>query len=429
MEHNVKHLTKKVLILTSSGGGGLLQTAIAKEQQILLENQYTEIVKRDLLKDWIGFGASLWDYAQKSGRVWILVFLLKGQKVADFVFWPRIFLSMLSLLFKENIDRVIDTQPVGTSALLKAMRLYNRFKKKKVVLEKVMIDLPTKEATHFFRSIKKLSKKDRCLVQLFTIDPLLEKGETNQEFWLKNCGLSEEQIYYEKYPVRSSFKKYQNKKRDTQPFLIKIRYSSNEEKQMMKKTFERGGILNHEREGFFEFVVAPTHKVITILLGSQPTYNSTIEYVKNVIRYSEQLDQKVVLFVFCKDFDKNNYPLFYSLCEYIASICRYPLSLSVIPFSFQKDDVLAPLFFRSDMTITRSGGGTAMELMSVMQGEMFIHSETKSKDPSRKELLNGIPGHEGGSACYLEQKVGAKIVTPELFSSFVNIRHEKALNG
>jgi hypothetical protein len=57
-----------------------------------------------------------------------------------------------------------------------------------------------------------------------------------------------------------------------------------------------------------------------------------------------------------------------------------------------------------------------MELMAIMSGKSFIHSEAKkgkNKTLSREDLLKGIPGWEAGNARYLIKKVNAKLVTPE----------------
>jgi hypothetical protein len=83
--------------------------------------------------------------------------------------------------------------------------------------------------------------------------------------------------------------------------------------------------------------------------------------------------------------------------------------------TFQVDEIIAPLFFRSDMTCTRSGGQTAMELMCVGRGKIWIHSETRKKGRVLldADLLKGIPGWEAGNAAYLQRFRDAKLVTPD----------------
>ena len=118
--------------------------------------------------------------------------------------------------------------------------------------------------------------------------------------------------------------------------------------------------------------------------------------------------------------------LFTKVADYIDQMDDYPRSLSIIPFSFQRDDVIAPLFYRSDLSCTRSGGQTAMELMSVCSGDMWVHSEARSdKRPlTQRELLQGIPAWEAANAVYLQKIRGAKIVTPETF-----VQHAKEKLG
>jgi len=127
------------------------------------------------------------------------------------------------------------------------------------------------------------------------------------------------------------------------------------------------------------------------------------------------------VFVFCADQEKNQKNLFQGIYELVHSVKEYPKNLSVIPMSFQKEDVIAPLFYRTDISLTRSGGQTAMELMSVSKAQIWIHSEAKKQGSpiSDEDLLKGIPGWEAGNACYLRDKLGAKIVTPHTFAEYI----------
>ena len=128
-----------VLIITSSGGGGLLETANAKMQEVLKENPQARVIKKDLLQEWKTLGKfciNFWNGSQKKGDVKLLEWIIYMQKFADIIFWPKIFFWALSCLMKDNIDRVIDTQPLGTSPIVKAIRLFNFLRNKKVILEK-----------------------------------------------------------------------------------------------------------------------------------------------------------------------------------------------------------------------------------------------------------------------------------------------------
>ena len=419
---------KKLLIITSSGGGGLIQAANAKEQEARAGDPHVSIVRRDLLKDWMGkwvgqASTNLWNQAQLKGDVAAQKFFAWAQlSIAEYIFWPSVFFHALSTFFKEDVDEIIDTQCLGTSAILSALQIFNRIRKKQVKVQKVLVDLPTKKATHFFHPIKKLSKKNRSLLQLIAIPPLLEEGQTEEEFWQKHCRLSEAEVHCGDVYVRQGFKKLQNKTRPHTAMKFKLKVKNSEELELMKKTFERGPIHWQIREGEVEFAVEPSDRMFTVLLGSNPANLSTFNYVKNFIPLAKQAKQPVHLFVFCADHKPGEESLFRKIAEFVESCEGYPARLSIIPFSFQSDEEVAPLFFRSDATCTRSGGQTAMELMCVSTGEIWIHSEakrTQGRDPSQEELLKGIPGWESESAVYLQKKWGAKITTPEIFSSLV----------
>ncbi|MES2272646.1 MAG: hypothetical protein V4487_00440, partial [Chlamydiota bacterium] len=416
------------LIVTSSGGGGLIQAAKAKEQEALAKDPTLIVVRKDLIKDWLGknFGGycvNRWNQAQLKGDVADQTFCVWAQFFADYLFWPNIFLCALYTLFKEDVDLIIDTQPLGTSAICLALRIFNRKKGKKVLLEKILVDLPTKKAIHFFRPIKGLSKKNRPFLKLTTIAPLLDEGQTAAEFWKVNCGLSEQQINYEDVYVREQFRKFRQRARTEEPLTFKVRYKNKEELQLMRKSFERGSIQSKIEETQVEFQIRPDDRMITILLGSQPANEATLNYVKKFAQIAKEPNisrKKTHLFVFCADHEIGKETLYKKVADFVSKIKEYPKHFSIIPFSFQNEDVIAPLFFRSDLTCTRSGGQTAMELMSVSLGEMWIHSEAKKessqKEISMEELLKGIPGWEAENAVYLQKIRGAKVLTPETFA-------------
>lgn len=415
---------KKVLIVTCSGGNGLLQAAQAKEDEVLLHDPDTIIIKRDSIMQWTGkafgiFARHVWNSSQKNGNVFLQVFFLRTQMIAEYLFTLNFFFCMLYLLIKEDVDRVIDTQLFGTAYFIKAIRLYNWYRGKNLVLEKVMIDLPTKKAKHFFSPIKRCTKKDRKYLKFITIFPLTEKNETEELFWKKACKLKLENIIYEPFIVRKCFREYEKLEKCQKKMDLEFCFFSKPEKEMMKSIFSKGSVVFSEQKDRFIFHIEPTNFVMTILLGSQPSYLGSFGYIEKMIAFSRKNSRKTVLFIFCAEFDLKKKSLFVDLGRYIKSIKNFPPSLSIIPFSYQSQDKIAPLLYRSNQTITRAGGGTAMELLAVMHGQIFIHTETVDKNASKKELLKGIPGHESGAAEYLEKKAQANIVNPELFYSYL----------
>lgn len=415
---------KRVLILYCSGGGGLLQAAIAKEQEIQKTDPSVQFVRRDMLKDWywklVGtYGVKKWDRAQRVGDIKTLEWLINCQRIQDLFFAPLIFYRALTTFFREKIDRVIDTQPLGTSAILFALRIYNWLCRKNIVLEKVVVDLPTKLNTHFFHPVKKLSKQKKKLLRLITIPPLLDsKEQTAEEFWDKHCGLSLDKIVYEYYPVRQSFRKFQGKDRVRETLSFEARFANAEEGELLSQAIRHGSLDAKIDKGHVRFLIAPQDRVMTLLLGSQPAFDATLGYIREAQKLLGECGDfggAFHLFVLCAE----HRPGEDSLLRRVAQLAAEGASkLNVIPLSFQSDEVIAPLFFRSDLTLTRSGGQTMMELMCSMRGEIWIHSESKNKPNQQgplplKERLRGIPGWEAGNALYLHTFFNAKVVTPE----------------
>jgi hypothetical protein len=416
---------QKILIITSSGGGGLLQAANAKEQEIKGKDPHALIIQRDVMKDWMWerfgrFSVNLWNRAQLRGSVKAQNFFGASAPIVEYLFWLPIFFGSLYILFKENIDRVIDTQVLGTSAIIKAIRLFNRTRQKNVYLEKVLVDLPTKKATHFFKPIRKLNEKDRRLFRLITIAPMLEKGQTVAEFWKQNCNLTDTHLQYEDYYVRKSFASYRNVQRPSEPFTLKTRFQNPDELECIRKSINRSGTKYIVGDGEIQFSVDPKALVFTILLGSQPANLATLNYVKKFLEVSASCLHSVYLFVFCSHHESGQQTLLRKVSDAVHEWDPYPENIAIVPMSFQSDDVIAPLFFRSNVTCTRSGGQTAMELLTVSTGEIWIHSEFVglTAPPTNEDLLAGIPGWESANAAYLQHIRNAKIVTPETFGFF-----------
>ncbi|MBF8262351.1 MAG: hypothetical protein HW387_16 [Parachlamydiales bacterium] len=419
---------RKVLIISSSGGGGCIQAAVAKEQEERAKDPHVVVINRDIMKDWylklIGkLGVSAWNLGQRKGNVILLECLQKCQPVGDVLFWLQYFSRFLRLMLKEDIDHVIDTQPQGTSAFLFALRVYNRMRKKNVILEKIIVDLPTDKNTHFFRPIKSLSKKNKKLLRMVSIPPLLSPGQSAEDFWRRHCNISERDVVYQKYVIRRAFCKIQGRQRDEMEFSFTARFDNPEEKRLLTKTLQRGTMRAEVGEHSARFFIAPQDRLITISLGSQPSYEATLGYVRRLLRVAMEPDSirtPIHMIVFCSYHKMGEDSLLRAVADLILRMKDFPDNVTVVPLGFQDDETVAQVFHRSDLTCTRSGGQTSMELMCVMNGEIWIHSEAKkpagqSEELSMDQLLKGIPGWEAGSALYLHRLWNAKIVTPDTF--------------
>ncbi|MBM3200834.1 MAG: hypothetical protein FJZ56_00310 [Chlamydiae bacterium] len=399
-----------VLIITSSGGAGHLQAAKAEELRILELYPNAKIIKQDILQDWVSkrfgiFCRDSWNKAQAAGNVSQLELFVDCQPYLEKILHYPIYKALLSLLIKEKIDRIIDTQPLGTPAIIKAIKRAKRILKKELILEKIITELPTEESSHFFHSIKKLKNEDKSLVKIITTKPLTQEGETESSFWQKQCGISDEQIQYEELPLRPSFRKYQaiDKPLDLE---IDLLLKDSEERNLLLKTLKKGSACYQEYNDKIKIFIHPHEKVSVLMLGSHPEAKALFDYVKLFIEISKKKrykERKDLLFVFCCNY-KN---IQKKIQDLILRDSHYPQSLTVFPLSFQDDEVIAPLLARSDATFTRSGGLTSMELLSVCKGKMWIHKSDKS------EL--GMPPWEKGNAQYLQTKKGAEFIHPSKF--------------
>lgn len=415
-----------VLIITSAGGSGHIQAAKAKKQEMNRKYPQANIYVKDMLLEFgIGLvsslGVKLFNSFHRSANVGCLEKLVSLNSLADKFFGPVFFIRVLKFLLINDIDKIIDTQPVGNGYIIKAIRIYNKITKKALVLEKVLVDLPTSKNQHFFSNLKKISSKDRNYIKVFTLEPLLQESETDEIFWEKHCNLKTKHIVYVRSLLRESFKQYENKNRLKESINISISSKHIYEEDLLLQTCIKCKANFEKKDSVFSFNIKPEDKLITVMLGSQPAFRSTIHYAKNIIKMISQLNdlsQNCYLFIFCGDeFSKKS--LFHVISQLILRLPNFPHNLKVIPMSFQNEETIAPLLFRSDVTITRSGGITTMELLGVAKGKVFIHSETTSIDPSFEEKLKGIPIWEGGNACYLINKIQADLITPYLTEDYL----------
>jgi len=419
MKANSKN--KTYLVITASGGAGLLQAAKALEQRIKRKDRLSDVIIEDVMLEWLGgmlgnFGVSMWNRAQKKGYIKIQEFLIFCQRLAEIIFWPHIFYYAFKILIKQNVDYVYDLQPLCTSAIIKAIRLFNTIKKKKVVLKKVIVDLPTKKCTHYYNNIKRLSKNDKELIYIITIEPLLEKNQSDKDFWNRFCKISLDKISYDSYPIRLGFDLFKdnNKLHDKESY-IKIKTKHEKEAFYLNEIVKKSKAEVKKNFPFFDFKIQQDDFLITILLGSQPTLNSTFKYVNSILNFlknNSNLKKNIFVFAYCSVFKDG---LNRAIYDKIMHFEDYPKNLTIIPMSFQSEEVIASLYNRSNLTVTRSGGQTAVELMSVSKAKFCVHTECRLKEYNEKKFLQGIPVWEAGSACYMKKKMNASYVNPETF--------------
>lgn len=161
-------------------------------------------------------------------------------------------------------------------------------------------------------------------------------------------------------------------------------------------------------------MIQPQDLVFTIMLGSHPSKGALADYIEGFFRLVSQNEGPIVhVFILSLTGKWIEKGLIDDLVSQIISHPLAPKRLRFYPISKQDDHVISKLFNRSNATITRSSGITTMELIQASKGDIWIHQE-----PPRSIL--GIRHHgmvlwEYGNALYLNQKKGARFVSPQFF--------------
>ena len=410
----------RVLIITASGGGGHIQAARAKTHQLKTRFKNPTIFTRDLVLDWIGKRvgrgmADLWNYAQRSGNVYLQKSIYYSQPLCDYLLGPKFFFKTLYFILRYDVDYLIDTQPVALGSMLKAAHLASWIKNKHIYLEKMIIELPTPKAIMYFNSIKRLNKKYLQHLHIKTSLPLLDKDQSEEEFWRHFCDVSENMVDTSSTPIRPMFQKDYSKIQK-EDFPVSFQLHDDEEHELVARSLSLSNEEYTVRKDTLSLTLQPGDHVTTLMLGSFPSTEGVKSYVR---QYVEILQEKQTpaphyLFVFCSHKDSSN-PLLHILHSLIDELMPFNNKICVLPFYFQDDEVIAPLLARSQITITRSGAITTHELLSVSQGRAFVHSELKSPPFTQERLKTAMPLWEEGNAEYLQKKIGARLIHPSTF--------------
>ncbi|MCY3974808.1 MAG: hypothetical protein OXF02_04605 [Simkaniaceae bacterium] len=416
---------RRFLLITSSGGGGHLRAARAFAMKIRATHPDCTLIEADILTDWLGkyvgrLFARMWNASQRGGRLRTLRLLSGGIPTLDLLFRPVIFSKALVTITSHNIDTVIDMQPLGTSAIIRAVETVSRTRRKRLTVEKVITELPTDFTVHFFKPIKRLTDRDRKFLRLVSTPPLSDSGKNADRFWMSNCGMRASGVRYEDFPLRKEFEQY--RRYSAAPFpdmVLRIALHDQTEKRLITGCVRRGNGKIERRKKEYVVSIRPADKVSTILLGSQPTETATVRYVRCFIEMEgkrKRAGVRHLLFVFCNADGARPGSLMKRVCTAVEQVRHYPHHLTVIPMGVQGAEVIAPLYYRSNATFTRSGGLTAMELISVSRGEIRIHSEVKG-EADQETLSYGMPAWERGNALYLRKIRGAGFISPDTFTT------------
>lgn len=188
------------------------------------------------------------------------------------------------------------------------------------------------------------------------------------------------------------------------------------------------------------FSITAEDTVLLVMLGSQPTVKAVHEYLaQTALLKQPPLGSIRYVFLASGPHMKPAYrELYIALAKKSAELNKEQeskgLRLRFIPFTGQPAQ---PIEARAEVTVTRSGGMTAGELLALdARGDakqVFLHIEAVAGIPPRptgsdmaaetaweaQALDLGMVPWEAGNAKYLREKLGAILVTPAVLASVV----------
>ncbi len=437
--HDVNH----VVAVGGSGGSGHLE-AMKREIKHMQDanGDRTSVTTIDIYKSACSFNTyigekctDLWDDAQRSGNIRLQEALIKKQPMSTRLFYYPTYYTILKLLRtpdKHGLlpDLVVVTIPVCIEAVCQAVEDENARRKQKNIQPIKGINLhvmepPTDGAVYYFTSLSRLKKSQANIVTLYSLDPSkqeLEKYDatTKEDYWFAKTGNR-----FKVVTLAEVDDDYIN----CQTALpgpgeaTKIVLKTQNPDEVAFTTSEARGI--HSAEGTFSVDIQAQDQVGLVMLGGVPTQSAILGYVSKAIESAEQVpqDKKSYLFVACgRPKDNTLYPKVIKLVEeFNSSEAAKRSGLHIIPFTGQP---VKQIFGRCDFSITRSGGLTAQEIVTLKAAEkqknkvVYIHGQIESNfsTPYEQELAKQTPNelaHIVLAKRILDQEIALKQATQE----------------
>ena len=350
LEENI-NTTSYTLIITTICGGGHLQAANAIRKKILSSDQTAQVIQIDLFNDWMGkavggFLTRCWNSPLRKGHnILSLCYSYFGIPFADPLFFIPLFINAFKTFQKYPLCRVIDTQPVGSFAITLALLLSNKLKNKNLKIEKILTELPTKKAIHFFHPLKLLPKCLTNLIEFHVVEPLpLEKN-----FWPKYTGLKACQIKKMDPPLREDFFGI-NKFAFGQDYL-ELTFFSAEQKEKCLLIARLNNWIETKDKGLTVLLKPDTDcHITTLMLGSQPQIKTIRKYLVKFKELCTLSSEKHHLFFILGN---HNLSKWNDLVTEWAEKQGLPENFHPVLLSVQNNKTIAQLLKSSHHTITR----------------------------------------------------------------------------
>lgn len=356
-------------------------------------------------------GVNAWDEAQKKGDLKFLERYASFGWLAEVLLYPIVYFRVKWLLQDLHVEPkfVVSTQAFCLNAIMRAMQTVNKEKQWNMHMHVYLTDMPSKKAIHFFPSIKKVTQ-DRDLRHMLTLHapaPILKNGQSAQEFWRKYCG-KVHVITDEQFPIREAFLETEAlKNRLEQEVLeVKLKLNHSSEADILKAGLtEAASEIVDVDDSKITLQIRDQDKLAFLMLGSQPTTQSVLSWLHTFVKtkQGDEADRghQRYLFLYCgvAHTDDIRNPLLDAVHAEIVrlkEVGALPSDLNIVPFTNQSADEIALLMARSDVSITRSGGATSMELLQLHEADLpkrdnkltLIHSEALSAPEDAVHLLD-----------------------------------------
>ncbi len=385
------------LLFWARSGGGHRTAMRAVEQQKRLEyngnlTAHEVDVTGPKILGFLGdLAVNAWDSAQTSGNISYLERHAWWGWLAEILMYPIVYFRTKWLLQSLAVEPefVVSTQAFCINAIVSAMRTVNHERGWNMHMDVYLTDMPSKKASHFFPSVKKLSNDESLcrLVTLHAAKPITKANETEEEFWKKYIG-KVKVITSDQFPIRQAFLKVEDLKNKLSQPALDIPF-----------------VLNRENEGPINAHIKQEDKLAFLMLGSVPTTESVHEWLKIFVKESKEgrhLNRTNHFFIYCGKPESNLWKSIKAEIETLKAQGKIPDNCNIVPFTDQQDPVIALLMARCDLSITRSGGITSMELYHLAMSDIpkrpnkktLIHSEglffPKKAVPDAKEFVDSI---------------------------------------
>lgn len=453
----------KKIILTTQGGGGHLQAAKRVEQDLTalgIKYLVVDVSSQGFLKRIIDvgeWGTKHWNAINSSGDIKAIKDLASKQWLAELVYGPRYYRKILSYLQKyPACDEIIDTQPLNSDEILKAIVAHNRQvlsnasgpATTNVTYRKIITDMPTPRSTHFWQSLARIQAVDAPYVTLVT--PVAAgdlDGSKTADFYRRQlpqlmqgadlAGRSPLQLSFG--PIRRGFlKQLAVADSKSQPLLIQA--ASVEELADIAEVSGLAARFAAQDATHLSLAVEKNAEVHSLMLGSQTQSENMLAYVTQEIELARQYYGRrsgpLYLFIFAGK-NEGEASLFQRLCSLVRSLKaegRWPVGLHLLPLSYQGDEFIGHLYSFADLILIRSGGLSCMEVEAVSRGMILIHSsDLKEKVGISADLIEGgIPNWEAGNALHVidatrlaDHRRRAFVVNQYLFAKVYGIYQAK----